>query len=61
MFAGGPNTGIFHGKQVHEPYDSLSFLPTILDLMGRPEAELPGAVIDGIVPQHAAPPVDGTP
>ena len=47
MLAGGAETGIPHNQRVAEPYDSLSFAPTILDLMGfHPEAsELPGRVI----------------
>ncbi len=45
LFAGGKNTGIPAGLRVETPYDSLSFVPTILSLMGRPEADLPGPVI----------------
>jgi hypothetical protein len=54
MFAGGAATGIPQGKQIEEPYDSLSFVPTILELLGRPEADLPGPVIEGVLPQHPA-------
>jgi arylsulfatase A-like enzyme len=35
MIAGGDATGIPRGKVVDEPYDSLSFMPTLLALMGR--------------------------
>jgi hypothetical protein len=35
MLAGGANTGIPRGLTVEEPYDSLSFTPTILRLMGK--------------------------
>jgi hypothetical protein len=35
MIAGGDTTGIPRGKVVEEPYDSLSFMPTLLALMGR--------------------------
>jgi hypothetical protein len=47
MLAGGAETGIQHNQRLAEPYDSLSFAPTILDLMGfHPEAsDLPRRVI----------------
>lgn len=35
MIAGGANTGIRRSFVVNEPYDSLSFAPTILRLMGK--------------------------
>jgi hypothetical protein len=35
MLAGGEGTGIRRGYEVTEPYDSLSFVPTVLSLMGR--------------------------
>ncbi|HEY9285717.1 MAG TPA: alkaline phosphatase family protein [Pyrinomonadaceae bacterium] len=35
MFAGGDATGIPRGLAVEEPYDSLSFVPTVLTLTGR--------------------------
>ena len=41
MFAGGANTGIPHGLTISEPYDSLSFVPTVLTLTGQLPA--PGA------------------
>ena len=47
LFAGGKDTGIPAGLRVETPYDSLSFVPTILKLMGRPEPDLPGPVIRG--------------
>ncbi|MBZ5673971.1 MAG: alkaline phosphatase family protein [Acidobacteriia bacterium] len=49
LFAGGKDTGIPAGLRVETPYDSLSFVPTILNLMGRPEADLPGPVIKELV------------
>jgi hypothetical protein len=35
MFAGGEATGVPRGLVVEEPYDSLSFVPTVLTLTGR--------------------------
>jgi hypothetical protein len=35
MLAGGTHTGIPHGLIVDEPYDSLSFMPTVLALTGK--------------------------
>jgi len=35
MFAGGAETGIRQGWAIEEPYDSLSFVPTVLSLTGR--------------------------
>ena len=49
LFAGGKDTGIPAGLRVETPYDSLSFVPTILSLMGRPEPDLPGPVIQELV------------
>ncbi|MGH9648785.1 MAG: hypothetical protein ACRD4E_18440, partial [Bryobacteraceae bacterium] len=49
LFAGGKDTRIPAGLRVETPYDSLSFVPTILSLMGRPEADLPGPVIRELV------------
>ncbi len=49
LFAGGKDTGIPTGLRVETPYDSLSFVPTILNLMGRPEPDLPGPVIQELV------------
>jgi len=47
LFAGGADTGIPQHLEIQEPYDSLSFVPTILDLMGRhaEAAKLPGRPI----------------
>ncbi len=47
LFAGGADTGIPQHLEVREPYDSLSFVPTILELMGRhaEAAKLPGRPI----------------
>lgn len=49
LFSGGKDTGIPEGLRVETPYDSLSFVPTILSLMGRPEPDLPGPVIPELV------------
>lgn len=35
MIAGGSRTGIPKGRAVEEPYDNLSFVPTILRMMGK--------------------------
>jgi len=45
MFAGGAQTGVPAGAHIATPYDSLSFLPTVLNLMNHPEPDLPGPVI----------------
>jgi hypothetical protein len=51
LFAGGADTGIPRRLEIHEPYDSLSFVPTILDLLGRhtEAAKLPGRAIREIL------------
>lgn len=51
LFAGGDETGIPRHLQVEEPYDSLSFVPTILDLMGKQDeaAKLPGRPIQELL------------
>ena len=49
LIAGGSDTGIPRGLRIETPYDSLSFVPTILTLMGRPEPDLPGPVIEELV------------
>jgi len=51
MFAGGESTGIPQHLVVDEPYDSLSFVPSVLDLMGMREdaARLPGRAIREIL------------
>ena len=46
LFAGGGETGVPKGLRVEEPYDSLSLVPTLLTLLGKPEPGLPGPVID---------------
>ena len=52
LMAGGRDTGIPVGLRVETPYDSLSFLPTILSLMGRAEPDLPGPVIRELAESH---------
>jgi hypothetical protein len=39
MFAGGERTGIPAGLSIVEPYDSLSFMPTVLALTGQLQGE----------------------
>ena len=51
LFAGGSNTGIPQGLKITEPYDGLSYAPTVLKLAGKKEfSELPGPVIDELFP-----------
>lgn len=52
MLAGGDDSAIARDRVVLEPYDSLSFVPTILDLMGlhQKAAELPGKPIRELFP-----------
>ncbi|HEX4595711.1 MAG TPA: alkaline phosphatase family protein [Bryobacteraceae bacterium] len=47
MLAGGAETGIPHQLVIDEPYDSLSFAPTVIELMGLPRSTppLPGRLI----------------
>ncbi|MEO8434688.1 MAG: alkaline phosphatase family protein [Pyrinomonadaceae bacterium] len=46
MFAGGQMSGIPRGRVVEEPYDSLSFVPTVLRLTGKLEEDnTPDAVL----------------
>ena len=59
LFAGGSNAGIPRGLVIEEPYDSLSFVPTILDLMGKKQdaRDLPGRPIEELlvaVPRSSA-------
>jgi hypothetical protein len=35
MIAGGKKTGLAQGRTIEEPYDSLSFVPTLLALTGN--------------------------
>jgi Type I phosphodiesterase / nucleotide pyrophosphatase len=57
LFAGGADTGIPRDQQVQAPYDSLSFVPTILDLMGMQSeaAKLPGRPIPEVVTTEPQP------
>ncbi len=50
LIAGGKESGIPQGLEVSRPYDSLSLVPTVLTLLGRPgEArKLPGPVIEEV-------------
>ncbi len=49
LFAGGGETGVPKGLRVEEPYDGLSLVPTLLTLLGKPEADLPGPVIHEVI------------
>jgi hypothetical protein len=51
LIAGGKDTGLPKGLRIETPYDSLSFVPTILSLMGKAEAALPGPVIEELQPR----------
>ncbi len=53
MLAGGDQTGIPRSLVIEEPYDSLSFVPTILDLMGfaAESPALPGRIIQELLPK----------
>ena len=52
MFAGGAETPVARGLSIDEPYDSLSFVPTILDLLGKNKdaRQLPGRPIQELLP-----------
>ncbi len=49
MFAGGANTGVPRGATINQPYDSLSFAPTLLNLAGEKRGSYPGRVISEIL------------
>jgi hypothetical protein len=51
MMAGGAATGLPRAARIQTPYDSLSFAPTILKLMGREEPDLPGDLIVELIPE----------
>ncbi|HYL74099.1 MAG TPA: alkaline phosphatase family protein [Bryobacteraceae bacterium] len=57
MLAGGEQTGIPQNRVIEEPYDSLSFVPTILELMDRRKdaAGMPGRPIQELVPNEKRP------
>jgi hypothetical protein len=45
--------GVPAGVRIESPYDSLSFVPTLLTLMNRlPDNTYPGPVIRELLPQH---------
>jgi hypothetical protein len=50
LVAGGRETGIPRGVRIQTPYDSLSVVPTILELLGRTEPNLPGPVMRELLP-----------
>lgn len=49
LFAGGGETGVPKGLREEETYDSLSLVPTLLNLLGKAEVSLPGPLIESIV------------
>ncbi len=51
MLWGGAKTGIGKGIRVTKPYDSLTFAPTILELMKLPHENLPGKVLPLAAPR----------
>ncbi len=53
MFVGGANTSVPRGLTITEPYDSLSFVPTILALTGKGPAQLGAPALVGYTPQPA--------
>ncbi len=57
MLAGGGESGIPRSLVIEEPYDSLSFVPTILDLMGlnQDARKLPGRPISELRTQSGRP------
>jgi hypothetical protein len=57
MLAGGDETGIPHHMVIDEPYDSLSLVPTILELVGlhQEAAQLPGRPIRELLPSPEKP------
>ena len=69
MISGGEKTRLAHGNVVDEPYDSLSFVPTVLALMGNLRDDsnpvpvlwnkgfrrFPGRLITEILPAHEKP------
>ena len=48
-FWGGAKTGLRSGAVIDEPYDSLSLVPTLMQLNGRTDWKGPGVVIEGLV------------
>ncbi|MGP0072478.1 MAG: alkaline phosphatase family protein [Bryobacteraceae bacterium] len=62
LFAGGADTGIPRHHDVQEPYDSLSFVPTLLDLIGMhaEAAKLPGRPIQEVTEPRASASGSGT-
>jgi hypothetical protein len=67
MIAGGKNTGLGQGRTIEEPYDSLSFVPTLLALTGNLRDDsspipilwekgfrrFPGRVVKELLPGHS--------
>jgi hypothetical protein len=54
LFAGGAKTGLPRGLKITEPYDGLSYVPTMLKLVGMPGyRQLPGPVIEELFPAAA--------
>lgn len=55
MLAGGAETPVGHAQLIEKPYDSLSFTPTILEMMGKNKdaRKLPGRPIRELLPAVA--------
>ena len=51
MIAGGNHAGVLRSLRIETPYDSLSFVPTVLKLLGKPEPDLPGPLVREIFPE----------
>lgn len=51
IMAGGNKTGIPQNAHIETPFDSLSFVPTVLKLIGKPDPDLPGPIIKEITPE----------
>jgi hypothetical protein len=45
LMRGGAATGVRQGVVADEPYDTLSFVPTVLALMGQCDQSLPGTIV----------------
>jgi hypothetical protein len=48
LFAGGRETGVPKGLREEQPFDSLSLVPTLLNLLEKPDVTLPGPIIESI-------------